>query len=194
MISSRKIKTNPFSIRFDFESGLSDSEKTTCRHLSEMRDMYANKAAYEKSVEEGDKLVYEFYELKLQNTSENLLFGTSILYPGKVGNEYFMTKGHFHAILDTAEVYYCLSGNGRMLMENPEGEWDIKDLARGRAVYVPGRYAHRSINIGNEPLVTFFVFRADAGHDYGTIETKGFRKLVIENSGNVEIVDNPNWK
>ena len=42
-------------------------------------------------------------------------------YPGKVGDEYFMTKGHFHTILETCEVYYTLSGQGAMLMETPEG-------------------------------------------------------------------------
>ena len=32
---------------------------------------------------------------------------------------YFMTKGHFHTILDTSEIYYGLSGHGMMLMETP---------------------------------------------------------------------------
>ena len=105
-----------------------------------------------------------------------------------------MTKGHYHTILDTAEVYYCLQGRGYMLMENPEGDWDAKELTPGTAVYVPKRFAHRSINAGNGPLITFFTFRADAGHDYGTIETKGYRKLLVEKDGKVEIIDNPNWK
>ena len=43
--------------------------------------------------------------------------------------------------------------------------------------------------------MTFFVFRADAGHDYGTIETKGYRKLVLEGEdGKPVMVDNPKWK
>jgi glucose-6-phosphate isomerase len=40
----------------------------------------------------------------------------------------------------------------------------------------------------------FFVFRADAGHNYKTIETKGFRKLIIEKDGKPIIIDNPKWK
>jgi len=40
----------------------------------------------------------------------------------------------------------------------------------------------------------FFAFRADAGHDYGTIEEKGFRKLVVEEYGKVAVIDNPKWK
>ena len=106
-----------------------------------------------------------------------------------------MTKGHFHEILETAEVYYTLSGEGYMLMETPEGEWRAEPLSPGRALYVPPRWAHRSINTGREPLVTFFVFRSDAGHDYGTIEQKGYRRLVVEGpDGRPQIVENPKWR
>jgi len=45
----------------------------------------------------------------------------------------------------------------------------------------------------NEDLVTFFVYPGNAGHDYGTIETQGFRKLVVERNGVPVIVDNPRW-
>lgn len=184
----------PFSMFFDLQTGLSKDNQPTRRTLSDMRGMYADEAALEAAIKANDELVYEFYELKLPDNPGDLLFGTSIVYPGKVGNEYFMTKGHFHTILDTSEVYYCLSGRGYMLMESPEGDWDAKLMTPGDAVYVPRRYAHRSINIGNEKLITFFVFRADAGHDYGTIETKGYRKLIVEKDGEPVIVDNPKWK
>lgn len=184
----------PFSMFFDKLTGLSPESEPTRRYLSNMKNMYFDEKAFDDLLKKGDQLVYEFYELKLPETAEHLLFGTSIVYPGKVGNEYFMTKGHFHTILDTAEVYYCLSGEGYMLMETPEGDWDAQYLSPGRAVYVPPRYAHRSINTGAEKLITFFVFRADAGHDYGTIETKGFRKLIVDIDGKPEIVDNPKWK
>jgi glucose-6-phosphate isomerase len=81
-----------------------------------------------------------------------------------------------------------------MLMENPEGDVQVEEFVPGRAVYVPGRYAHRSINTSpDEPLITFFAFPGDAGHDYGTIETKGFRKIVVDRGGAPELVDNPRW-
>ena len=81
-----------------------------------------------------------------------------------------------------------------MLIENPEGDWSAQALSPGKMLYVPPRYAHRTINTGDTPLVTIFCFRGDAGHDYGTIETKGYRKLIVENDGNEEIIDNPKWK
>jgi glucose-6-phosphate isomerase, archaeal len=185
--------TLPFTIDFNLLNGHSPSRETTKRHLSKMKGMYADDSAFEQMLSEGDPILYEFYELELPANSGELLFGTSIVNPGKVGNEYYMTKGHFHTILETAEVYYCLSGEGILLMENPEGDWDAQEMKPGSAVYVPPRYAHRSINTGNVPLVMFFVFRADAGHDYGTIETKGYRKLVVEQDGRVAIIENPKW-
>jgi glucose-6-phosphate isomerase len=32
------------------------------------------------------------------------------------------------------------------------------------------------------------------GHDYGTIETRGFRKLVVEQNGSQATIDNPRWE
>ncbi|HEY5586988.1 MAG TPA: glucose-6-phosphate isomerase [Ruminiclostridium sp.] len=191
---NKDMKVDPFTMYFDLKSGLSNDKKPTKRYLSNMRGMFSDEKALEEMIKKEDTLIYEFFELSLPETSGDLLFGTSILYPGKVGNEYFMTKGHFHTILETAEVYYCLSGKGYMLLEDPEGNWEAQEMTPGKAVYVPQRWAHRSINVGTETLVTFFVFRSDAGHDYGTIETKGYRKLITENDGKVEIIDNSKWK
>jgi glucose-6-phosphate isomerase len=181
------------AIPFDMETGLSSAKATTRRRLSAMKGMFADRAAFDSLVR-SDPLVYEFIEMGLPESAAEVAFGTSIVYPGKVGDEYFMTKGHFHEVLETGEVYYCLRGEGFMLMENPEGEWEARELKPGVAVYVPPRFAHRSINTGTQgPLITFFAFRGDAGHDYGTIETRGFRKLVMERNGRPTVVDNPKW-
>ena len=184
-----------FTMAFDLKTGLSPDLETGKRYLSEMKGMFADSAAEEKMIAEGHPMVYEFHGMPVPEHPGDLAFGCSICYPGKVGDEYFMTKGHFHTILETGEVYYCLSGHGYMLLENPEGDWRALELEAGKAVYVPKRYAHRSINVSpDEPLVTFFVFRADAGHNYGTIEEKGYRKLLVERDGKPTIIDNPKWK
>ena len=183
-----------FTIHFDLKNGLARARKPIQRRLSDMKGMYSDSNSEELLIKEDNPLIYEYYDLGAPEHPGDLAFGTSIVYPGKVGNEYFMTKGHFHSILETAEVYYCLRGQGFMLMESPEGDWDTKEMTPGTAVYVPKRYAHRSINTGNEPLITFFTFRADAGHDYGTIETNGYKKLLVEIDGKTEIIDNPKRK
>jgi glucose-6-phosphate isomerase len=184
-----------FSIKFNLEDGRSPDRTPTRRMLSDMKGIYLDNKASEEMLGNGDKCIYEFFELGIPEKSSDLAFGTTILYSGKVGNEFFMTKGHFHKKLQTAEVYYCTKGHGYLLMEDPEGKTEIQEMTPGISVYVPPNFAHRSINISDtEPLIMFFVFRADAGHDYKTIETQGFRKLVIERNGKPDIIDNPKWK
>lgn len=183
-----------FLVDFDLKTGFSKTAETTKRYLSQMKDMFCDSETAAKMLETEDTLVYEFHELGCPERAGDLAFGTTILYPGKVGNEYFMTKGHFHTILETAEVYWTISGEGYMVMENPEGDTLEERLTPGQAVYVPRSYAHRTVNTGTEPLILFYVFQGDAGHDYGTIETKGYHKLIVEKDGAPAVVDNPKWK
>jgi glucose-6-phosphate isomerase len=164
------------------------------RRLSKMRGQYLDQDAFQELLAEENRILYEVYELERPEVAGEILHGISIVHPGKVGDEYYMTKGHFHTVLDTAEIYYTLQGEGYMVMENPEGEWAVEKLQPGGVLYVPPRWAHRSVNVGkDEDLVMFFAYPGNAGHDYGTIETQGFRKLVVEKDGQVEIVDNPRW-
>ncbi|MDR1143792.1 MAG: glucose-6-phosphate isomerase [Spirochaetaceae bacterium] len=183
-----------FIVDFALTGGLSSAVVSTKRKLSQMRGIFSDPDAFEKAAAAGDPVVYEFYELGAPENAGDVAFGTSVTYPGKVGAEYFMTKGHFHLVLETAEVYYTLSGEGGMLVENPEGETDFFPMTPGNAVYVPKRFAHRSVNTGTVPLVSFFAFRGDAGHNYAEIETRGYRKLVVEGmDGRPGIIDNPRW-
>jgi glucose-6-phosphate isomerase len=186
---------SPFTFKLnppDFVPSNYDNHIT--RHLSAMKGQYLDATAYEQMLSHEDRLLYEVYELKLPEVAGELLHGISIVHPGKVGDEYFMTKGHFHTVLETAEVYYCQKGQGFMVMETPEGDWAVEPLVPGGVLYVPPRWAHRSVNASpDEDLITFFVYPGNAGHDYGTIEEQGFRKLVVERDGAPAIVDNPRW-
>ncbi|MGA1836610.1 glucose-6-phosphate isomerase family protein [Herbiconiux sp. 11R-BC] len=186
--------TKAVATAFDLATGLTDERPSLKRPLSAMAGMYADTAAFDAAVAADDVLSYEFYDFGVPSLETEVAYGTSITYPGKVGDEYFMTKGHFHTRLESAEIYLCLSGQGLMLMESPEGDIQVEEFRPGRSVYVPGRYAHRSVNTSpDEPLITFFAFPGDAGHDYGTIETKGFRKIVVDRDGSPELLDNPRW-
>lgn len=165
------------------------------RQLSAMKGQFLDTGAFEQSVAGGDPILYEVYEISRPRNCGELVHGTSILYPGKIGDEYYMTKGHFHTVLDTAEIYHCLQGGGVMVMETPEGDWKVEELVLGRVLYVPPRWAHRSVNTRDDvALITLFAYPGNAGHDYGTIETQGYRKLIIEKEGRAQIVDNPRWQ
>ncbi|MGC4018159.1 MAG: glucose-6-phosphate isomerase family protein [Muricomes sp.] len=140
-----------FLVDFDLQTGLSKTAEVTKRYLSQMKTMFHNTEAVEKILENDDPVIYEFYELGFPEKAGHIAFGTTIIHPGTIGGEYYMTKGHFHTILETAEVYYTLDGEGFMVMENPEGDTLEVPLRKGEAIYVPKRYAHRSVNTGTIP-------------------------------------------
>ena len=185
----------PFAFDIDAASGLPTKyDNHIERRLSAMKGQYWDKTAFDSLLSQNDELLYEVYELQRPHVAGELLHGISIVHPGKVGDEYFMTKGHFHTVLETGEVYYCLKGQGYMVMETPEGEWAVEELHAGGVLYVPPRWAHRSVNCGkSEDLITFFIYPGNSGHDYGTIEAQGFRKLVVDQGGQPAIIDNPRW-
>jgi glucose-6-phosphate isomerase len=173
---------------------LSAYDNHITRQLTSMKNQFLDTSAYDAMLDKENSLLYEVYEVRVPEHAGELLQGISIVHPGKVGEEYFMTKGHFHSVIDTAEVYYCLRGSGCMVMETPEGDCRVEELAPNRVLYVPPRWAHRSVNTGkNEDLVTLFIYPGHSGHDYGTIEKQGFRKLVVERGGKPAIIDNPRW-
>lgn len=185
----------PFTFDLIFPQALpSKYDNHLVRRLSSMKGQFSDQQAYAAQLEKEDLVLYEVYELKRPEQAGELLHGISIVHPGKLGDEYYMTKGHFHTVLETAEIYQCLKGEGVMVMETPEGDWSVEELCPGKILYVPPRWAHRSVNTGSQvDLVTFFVYPGNAGHDYGTIETQGFRKLILEVNGQPQFLDNPRW-
>jgi glucose-6-phosphate isomerase len=190
------MQDNPYSFGISPPEGIPTKyDNHITRTLSAMEGQFADQQAYRAMLFREDTVLYEVYELHRPEVAGELLHGISIVHPGQVGDEYFMTKGHFHAELETAEVYYCLNGKGVMVMETTEGDWAIEELRPGQVLYVPPRWAHRSVNTGQDSdLVTFFVYPGHAGHDYGTIEQQGLRKLVVALDNRPQVVDNPHWR
>ncbi|MCX7038434.1 MAG: glucose-6-phosphate isomerase [Spirochaetes bacterium] len=158
------------------------------RLASSMRGHYADAKALEELIARGDPVHYEVFEKTVPQESGNLQFGISKTYPGTVGGECFMTKGHYHAIPGTAEVYLCLRGEGYMLMKLPGGQSAYEKLVPGSVLYVPPFWGHRTVCTGEEPVITFYVYPAEAGHNYGDIEKEGFPVRVFKRAGKIEIV------
>lgn len=183
----------PFNTICDLKTGvLSPPGNHIVRYLADMKDMFHDQAAAERMLKDNPK-VYEFYNVVIPEEDGHLQHCTSIVYPGRVGIEYFMTKGHFHAVAGTAEIYVCLAGRGLLLMQTEDGEFEVLEMYPGSISYIPPYWAHRTVNTGHEPLVFFGVYRGDAGHNYGAIEKRGFCKLVIEKDGCPHVVDNPRY-
>jgi len=179
----------PFGVDFDLVAGIMKEYKAhTVRLASSMRGHYKDAKALEALVAQGDPVHYEVFETPVPLENGHLMFCLSKTYPGTVGGECFMTKGHYHEVPGTAETYLCVRGEGYMLMKLPTGESAVERFYPGRMVYCPPFWAHRTVNTGDEPLISHCVYPAEAGHNYGDIEKEGFPVRVFKRAGKVEIV------
>ena len=187
--------TQPFVSQIDFASGvLSPAQYITQRRLSDMPGYYADSAAAKRILaDEGDRLIYEVQGVSLPAEEGQLPHCTTRILPGRIGAEYHMTKGHFHARREQGEVYFGLSGHGMLLLQTDSSETSAQEMRPGSAAYVPPYWAHRTVNIGDEDFVFFSIWEARAGHDYDTIERDGFRQLVVLRDGAPTLVDNPRY-
>lgn len=151
------------------------------RRLSDLRGCFADQTAYEAELRQRDPLLYSVAAIEPANGDGDLHYGIGKIMPGKIGAEYFMTKGHLHSWRSAAEFYFGLSGDGVMLLEDEAtGESRMVPLKPNNAVYVPGHTAHRTMNVGKTPLTYIGVYPAKAGHDYNAIAQTNFRNVVIE--------------
>lgn len=158
--------------------GCSDHYETA---LTDLRGLYQDTAAFELLASAAsDTPAYWVDSSKVDPHTGGLIIGLSVLQPGRVGAEFFMSRGHLHAVADRAEMYYCLAGEGVMLMDTVEGESRAVPMTPGRAVHVPGNWVHRSVNVGTTPLTTLFCYPADAGQDYGLIRRAGGMRQLVE--------------
>lgn len=88
------------------------------RKLSQLEGVFYNNVARDALLAESDPVVYRVVAVEPASESGDLHYGLGTIYPGKVGNEYFLTKGHLHCRREAAEVYIGLSGEGMMLLED----------------------------------------------------------------------------
>jgi glucose-6-phosphate isomerase, archaeal len=121
-------------------------------------------------------------------TEGGLFFGTSTLMPGKVGNEYFMTKGHFHELADRSEFYWGIQGKGVLiLMDRDRNTWG-EEVYPGSLHYIGSEIAHRLANTGEENLVVGACWPSDAGHNYEDIAINGFSARLMDINGTPVLV------
>ncbi|MBZ0302488.1 MAG: glucose-6-phosphate isomerase [Anaerolineae bacterium] len=184
----------PFTRMVHLSDGtIPDAPLIQTRRLSDLSGCFADSDA-ENALSAANPIIYEVYEAT-QNPEVvgHLRYSTTVIRPGKVGDEYHMTRGHYHALGDRCELYYGLMGEGYLLLQTPEGEINAQRLTPGAMAYTPPYWGHRSVNTGKDNLVLLAVYPADAGYDYRTIADQGFAALVVERDGKPEIVPNPRF-
>ena len=185
----------PFASTLDLQAGvLEPTSQVLRRYLGDMSDLYADSSAVKRILaEEGDRLIYEVYVVDIPEVEGQMPHSTTIIYPGRIGQEFHMTKGHFHVRRDRAEIYLGLAGTGFVLLQTDDGTVRSVEMRRGTVAYVPPRWAHRTVNTGTVPFAFFATWPGDAGHDYASIEQRGFAKILVSQNGQAVLADNPRY-
>lgn len=122
-----------------------------------------------------------------EETPGALAWGNTTLFPGRVGDEYFMTRGHWHKRRECGELVICVSGEGALILMDERGETRVERLTPGATRHVPGYTAHRTANTGSKPLVFLCAWEANCGHDYEDIRRRGFSRVLLASGGEARL-------
>lgn len=184
----------PFSAKVNFKDGVvKPYHSKTERKLSHMRNLFYETSIVEKILKEDDRIIYEAYEIRSLGQEGQLSWCTTIIYPGCIGKEYHMTKGHFHRKEGSAELYIGLQGRGYLILQTKEGQFSSTEIEPGIVIYVPPYWGHRVVNTSQEKLIIFAIYASDAGHDYELVEKKGFMNLVFQENDRPKFIKNPKY-
>jgi glucose-6-phosphate isomerase len=151
--------------------------------LGQLEGVFHDQAAWHRMAPETEVYRVRYWRPVPEGTKGGVFWGATVLQPGRVGDEYFMTHGHFHSIRDRAEIYATVKGTGALLLMDEDGTVSSQAMKPGTVHYMPGNVAHRVVNTGDEPLTFLASWPSDAGHDYGSIKTTGFGKRMVLKDG-----------
>jgi glucose-6-phosphate isomerase, archaeal len=197
MSTSQIAPAQPVKLRLAPDDGaLHGSDGRYEKRLRDLSGLYQDADAFEALLAADDgSPVYWVENSQSEEGPGGLITGLSILEPGKVGDEYYMTRGHLHVKADRSELYVGVAGRGVMLLDTLDGQSQAIEMLPGEAVYVPGYWVHRSVNVGTERFATMFCFAADAGQDYEIIaRAGGMKQLVVADGEGWTTVPNPNHR
>ena len=169
----------------------------THRHrLSDMADLFADEDARAAAETAEDATVYEVYRTEPtdQPPESALCYAATVVSAGRIGDEYYMTRGHAHRNGEAPEIYFGVRGQGMMLLQTDDYQVQALAMTPGTVLYVPGATAHRLANTGDELLVTFAVYPAAAGISYDMVTQHGFKRILVATPSGPDLVPNPRFR
>jgi glucose-6-phosphate isomerase, archaeal len=168
-----------------------DQVQSTIRTVGDLKGIYRDERARQSL--DPVTIVYRVQAfLPVREGEEGGLFwGTTFIQPGMVGDEYFMTKGHFHRDRKQSEYYVTVAGSGALILMD-ENRWTIfEPMHPGSVHYIPAHTAHRVANVGSTVLSFLACWPSEAGHDYETIAAQGFGARLREVNSVPTLVEEP---
>jgi len=159
------------------------SVRNSVTKLGQLQAYFRSRAAFASMDPETVVYRVQWLEPIAAGVEGGLFWGSTTVEPGRVGDEYFMTKGHFHAIRNRAEYYTTVQGEGMLILMDEQGRTRAEVMTPGSLHYIPGATGHRAVNTGMTPLCFWACWPSDAGHDYDTIAAEGFGARVLLRNG-----------
>ena len=159
----------------------------SARTFGALKSYFADQAA---AAELADRVAYrvQAWEPKPEGEPGAVCCATTFLEPGLVGDEYVLTRGHFHVNADRPELEVTVSGEGWLVLMTEDRETRVEKMSAGSVHHVPPRTAHRVANVGDAPLVFVSYWASETGHDYQTIIDHGFSARVRRVHGGPALV------
>ena len=168
-------------------SGVDEMKRT----LGELSGVFRDNTAW--SVMDPAQVVYRVQRFRPveEGVAGGLFWGTTFVQPGLVGDEYFMTKGHFHSLRDRSEFYLTIKGEGALILMDEHRKTRFEPMRPGSLHYVPGGHAHRVANTGSVVLSSLACWPSDAGYDYESVTNRGFSARLRLVNGSPRLVEEP---
>lgn len=158
------------------------------RRIADLDAVFADAEAFARLP--ADRLVYRtacVFPVP-DGTEGGLFWGTTFIQPGMVGNEYFMTKGHFHAKADRMEAYFTYAGTGLLVLMDSDRTCWAERMTPGSTHLIPAYTAHRTVNTGDDEFSFGACWPSDAGYDYESIAAAGFAARAMRVDGAPKLV------
>ena len=186
------IINTPFKVDYSNGNISGKSVINPIKKLKELQNIFEDEQSFSNL--DGDEIIYEVQAiLPVEEGHEGgLFYGKTIINPGKVGDEYFMTKGHFHQKADRAEFYWGIQGEGMLLLMDEDRNCWAEKMFPGSLHYINGYIAHRTINTGNTQLIFGACWPSDAEHNYQEIMDNGFSARLKEVDGKPQLISSEN--
>jgi len=172
--------------------------------LSSTRSLDGLKSVLQNPASKGQDPVYWVFSEVTMDDWVNM----TVIAPGKIGQEYPKTFGHYHPDNAPCEIYHLIESEGVLLLQkkyiDEMGRLQQDSVAEvilikakpGDEIIIKKEYGHSWSNVGHGPLISFDNWRI--GHtpsDYEVVERlHGMAYYLIEDNGQVKAVPNSNYK
>lgn len=167
----------PMKISFDFATGaVTPQGPILTRKMSALPGLFAREDLRLEAAAGQDPVVYTVQSSPVPEIGRELPQSITTIYPGTVGGEFFMTKGHQHPDAQ-GEIYLGVGGvGGLLLFDGNQTAWI--DMADGVIGYIPPGWADRSVNVGTSEYRFLAVYPGSAGHDHQWVLDHGMGNRV----------------